>query len=134
MIRLANISDVDMVKLIDPFSGDRSEDVKEGRVYIYFVEEDLCGFISMSRAGLLGRPYIQYLAVATSHQQKGIAFELLSYIESKYSDQRLFISTESTNTIMLNLLSKKHYVLAGEIAKANLSGSKEIYYFKESNT
>ena len=134
MIRQANYSDYETVKAIDPFSGDRREDIEEGRVYVYLVGQVLGGFIMISRSGLLGRPYVQYLAVSTSHQRKGIASELLLFVEKIYQGNRLFISTENTNTQMLALLSKHDYIFAGEISEANLNGSKELYFYKGNNT
>jgi ribosomal protein S18 acetylase RimI-like enzyme len=84
----------------------------------------------MVRAGLLGRPYIQYLAIAQVFQRRGIASKLISHIESIYTDKRLFISTESSNNIMQRLLHKLKYIPAGEILGANLNGTKELFYYK----
>ena len=133
MIRQAKITEYEEVKGIDPFSGDRKEDIEEGRVYIYLKGSVVAGFIVISRSGLLGRPYVQYLAVSTSHQRRGIASELLLFLEKMYQESRLFISTESTNARMLSLLSERNYRFSGEICDANLNGSKELYFYKGSS-
>ena len=134
MIRLATISDFKAIELFDPFAGDRSEDIDENRVFVYLNGDVVCGFISKSRSGLLGRPYVQYLAVSIDHQRKGIASELLNHMELLHPNQRLFISTECGNTHMQNLLLNKKYIPAGEILRANLNDSKELYYFRDINT
>ena len=95
MIRLATTSDLPAIALIDPFSGDRDNSVTQKCVFVYLLEKTICGFVSMSSEGLLGRPYIQYLAVQPEYQRQGIAKELLIHIEQLFSKQRLFISTES---------------------------------------
>lgn len=133
MIRLATISDFKAIQSFDPFAGDRSEDISENRVFAYLIGDLVCGFVSMSRAGLLGRPYVQYLAVSIEHQRKGIATALLNHIERLHPNQRLFISTECGNTHMQKLLLNKKYISAGEILMANLNGSKELYYFRDIN-
>ena len=131
MIRQADATDYQAIELFDPFSGSREEDIKEGRVFVYIKEGIVCGFISMARAGLLGQPYVQYLAVKPTIRRNGIASSLLVFIEKKHTEQRLFISTESDNNSMKSLLSKRAYVPAGEISGANLNGTNELYYYKE---
>jgi len=130
MIRHAEIGDLPIIKSFDPFSGDRNEDVEEKRVFVYLDGGLVCGYISMARGGLLGRPYIQYLAINGSFQRKGFGSKLLDYVEKTYRAERLFISTESENVGMQNLLAKRAYSSAGEISGANLNGTNELYFFK----
>jgi len=130
MIRLATINDHQSIESFDPFSGSREEDIKEQRIFVHLEGDQVSGYISMARAGLLGRPYIQYLAIAKVFQRRGIASKLISHIESIYTDKRLFISTESSNNIMQGLLHKLKYIPAGEILGANLNGTKELFYYK----
>ncbi|MBV1884567.1 MAG: GNAT family N-acetyltransferase [Pseudomonadales bacterium] len=133
MIRLASVHDYQSIKTFDPFSGSRKEDVKDQRVFVCLQDGQVSGYISMARAELLGRPYVQYLAVAQAFQRRGIALRLISHIESRYTNKRLFISTESSNNIMQELLLKLAYVPAGEISGANLNGTKELFYYKDEN-
>ena len=133
MIRQATITDYKVINSFDPFSGDRKEDIKEERVFVYEHEGIARGYISMARSGLLGRPYVQYLAVDTTFRRNGIASKLLIHIEGRYCEQRLFISTESSNLPMQNLLSKRLYVPTGDISGANLNKTVELYYFKDIN-
>jgi ribosomal protein S18 acetylase RimI-like enzyme len=100
MIRHAEITDLYRVKSFDPFYGERSKDVEEKRVFVYLEGGLACGYISMTRGGLLGRPYLQYLAIDSSFQRMGIGYKLLEYVEEVYCAERLFISTESDNIRM----------------------------------
>ena len=133
MIRDGAISDFTDICAFDPFAGDRRRDIEEGRVIVFEIHGDVCGFLSLSREGLLGRPYVQYLAVSQNHRRTGIAISLLEHIEFQHKGQRLFISTECTNEAMENLLVKLNYRTAGKISSANLDEADEIYYCKDIN-
>lgn len=131
MIKLANLDDLEVIESFDPFGGDRKEDIDEKRVFVFIKSGCARGFISMQRAGLLGRPYVQNLAVDPEFHRLGIASALLEYAEELSSEHRLFISTENSNTSMKTLLLKRNYKYSGKISGANLNGSDELYYFKE---
>lgn len=130
MIRNAVLGDYQMINSFDPSLGVGKEDILENRVFVYLEEGAVCGFLSISRAKFLGRPYVEYLAVKPDSRRKGVASNLLGYVEEKYSSQRLFISTESDNNSMQKLLAKRGYTHAGEISGANLNGTNEIYYYR----
>ncbi len=130
MIRIGQASDIPEIQEINPFAGSREDEIQDGRLSIFDCLGSVAGFIVESKRGLLGRPYIEYLAVSESHRRKGLALELISAIESKHYGKRLFISTESTNAAMLSLLEKCGYIHSGTISNANLSGADELYFFK----
>jgi hypothetical protein len=55
----------------------------------------------------------------------------MTEVEAKYSDRRLFISTESNNFIMLDLIKQRNYTMAGFLARLNADGSDEVYFSLE---
>lgn len=131
MIRAGVPSDVAAVEEINPFSGSRESEIDEGRLTVILCSGSVAGFAVESKKGLLGRPYIEYLAVGKEYRRKGLALELIKAIELKHSGKRLFISTEASNSAMLSLLEHSGYIHSGTISKANLSGADELYFFKE---
>lgn len=131
MIRAGNINDLSAIEGFSRFRGSRREEIDDGRIHVVEVNGAIAGFIVESKKGLLGRPYVEYLAVKEEYRRQKIASRLLEHMESRHLSNRLFISTESTNTPMLNLLKSKRYKKSGAISKANLSGADEIYFFKE---
>ncbi|PCI42624.1 MAG: hypothetical protein COB51_12755 [Moraxellaceae bacterium] len=133
MIRVAVLADYKDISSFDPFSGNRKEDIDENRVYVYIKDDCVRGFLSFARAGLLGRAFIQYLAVDPEYRRINIASSLFSHIEEKYAADRLFISTESSNKPMQDLLKKRDYISAGKISGANKNGTDELYYYKDRN-
>lgn len=131
MIRAGNINDLSVIEGFSTFTGSRREEIDDGRLHVVEVDGAIAGFVVESKKGLLGRPYVEYLAVKEEYRRQKIASKLLGHMESRHLSNRLFISTESTNTSMLNLLKRKGYKKAGTISKANLSGADEVYFYKE---
>lgn len=131
MIRIGTTSDIEAVEEMSSFSGSRLSEIIECRLTVVDQDGVAAGFVVESKKGLLGRPYIEYLAVSYLHRRKGLATALINAIESKHIGNRLFISTESDNTVMLNLLKRCGYVQSGKISNANMSGEDELYFFKQ---
>lgn len=134
MIRLATCDDLPVVEAINVFRGNRSEDIAEKRLVVFESSSTIVGFIVEARQGLLGRPFIEYLCVAEACRQQGVASALMAHMELKYARERLFVSTENTNTAMLKLLGKRGYCRAGVIAGANRNGADEIYFYRDGDT
>ncbi|MBB5186952.1 ribosomal protein S18 acetylase RimI-like enzyme [Zhongshania antarctica] len=133
MIRKGEGLDFSQIATFDNFAGCRRTEISEDRLTVFDKDGDVVGFVVESRKGLLGRPYIEYLAVENRYRRQGLAAKLIQAIESKHAGKRLFISSEATNTAMLNLLKNEGYIMAGRIANANLSGADELYFFKHIN-
>lgn len=131
MIRIGTTLDIEAVEEMSSFSGSRSSEINEGLLTVIDQDGVAAGFVVESKTGLLGRPYIEYLAVSELHRRKGLALALINAIESKHYGNRLFISTESDNTAMLSLLKRCGYVQSGKISNANMSGEDELYFFKQ---
>ncbi|GAA4081757.1 GNAT family N-acetyltransferase [Zhongshania borealis] len=130
MIRQGGHHDLDQITAFDGFAGCRSTEIKDGRLTVLEENGNVVGFIVESLKGLLGRPYIEYLAISHHYRRKGHAAKLIKAVEAKHTANNLFISTEATNTAMLSLLKKEGYKMSGQIANANLSGADELYFFK----
>lgn len=130
MIRDAQSSDVPAIDAFDVFPGDRALDQKDGRLFVSECDGVVNGFAVLSKHGLLGRPYVEYLVTHPTHRRKRIASCLIEHIESLHAGKRLIISTEDNNAPMLALLKKAQYTQAGTISGANRDGSDEVYFYK----
>ena len=131
MIRKGRHSDLDQITVFDDFAGCRSTEISGNCLTVVEENGNVVGFIVESAKGLLGRPYIQYLAIHKEYRRAGFAKNLIHAVERKHLDKRLFISTEATNTVMLSLLDNSGYIMSGRIASANISGADELYFFKD---
>lgn len=93
---------------------------REGDTYLGFAMVDTSFF---------GEHFIELLVVAPPHRRKGIATELIRYIEKTRPTDKLFTSTNQSNTPMQALLDKLGYVRSGYVENLD-EGDPELIYFK----
>ena len=131
MIRAGIKADLNQINTFDEFGGDRKLEIAEKRLQVYVLDNTVVGYITLVKESCLcGHPPITFLCVRLNHRRQGIASALLLEIENKYSNQKLFISTESNNRNMLNLIKKRSYTRSGSLSGLNDDGSDEIYFYK----
>ena len=132
MIRLGREEDLPQIDAFDLFGGDRAGEIANGCLRVYLAENKVVGYISaIDESCLCGHPLISFLCVHPEYRRRGIASELLTKVEKQYKNQKLFISTESNNFVMLNLIEQRDYLKAGTLAQINDDGSDEIYFYRE---
>lgn len=131
MIREAQSGDLQAIESFDVFGGNRSLDLKDGRLFVSVCDGLVSGFGVLSQHGLLGRPYLDYLVTHPSHRRQGVASRIVEYVELLHAGERFFVSTEHNNVPMLALLKKRGYLQAGTISGANHDGSDEVYFYKD---
>lgn len=131
MIRNGEKEDLAQIEAFDEFGGDRENEVSNKCLKVYILGNKVVGYISViDESCLCGHPLISFLCVHPAYRLRGIASELLSEAERRYTDQRLFVSTESNNSAMLSLIKKRGYLLSGSLSGLNDDGSDEIYFYK----
>ena len=131
MIRYGKQEDLAQLDTFDIFGGDRQQEILEQRLQVYILKNKVSGYISLiENSCLFGHPLITFLCVHPQYRRQKIASKLLSVVEQKYIDQKLFISTESNNSIMLNLIKNREYILSGSLSGLNDDGSDEVYFYK----
>ena len=131
MIRWGTKEDLNQIEAFDEFGGNREREITNQCLKVYLANNKVVGYISVVEDSCLcGHPIISFLCIHPQYRRQGIASKLLTDIETQYSDRKLFISTESNNPIMLALIKKRNYVLAGSLAGINDDGSDEVYFYK----
>ena len=134
MIRLGKKEDLVQIDAFDEFGGDRQQEILQQCLQVYFSDNRVTGYISaIENSCLFGHPLITFLCIHPQYRRQRIASALLSEIEQKYSDRQLFISTESNNLTMLNVIKKRKYTRSGSLSGLNDDGSDEVYFYKKSN-
>ncbi|MBE9044189.1 GNAT family N-acetyltransferase [Pleurocapsales cyanobacterium LEGE 10410] len=134
MIRLGKQQDLIQINVFDKFGGDREREIAEKRLQVYISDNTVVGYITtIEESCLFGHPLISFLCVHPQYRRQGIASALLSEIEQEYSDRQLFISTESNNPIMLDLIRNRKYKRSGSLSGLNDDGSDEVYFYKAPN-
>ena len=131
MIRLGITKDLEQIDTFDEFGGNRKQEIVTSRLRVYLIGSKVVGYITtVDESCLCGHPLISFLCVHLQYRRQGIASKLLTVVEKEYEGQKLFISTESNNPVMLNLIEKRNYVMAGSLANINDDGSDEVYFYK----
>ena len=134
-IRLADADDADAVCAIDQ----RVRDIPGRRPFIkraiaasechVAVEGGaIAGYAVFDRA-LYEQFFISLLVVDQSRRRRGIGGALMRHIESICPGEKLFTSTNASNTPMQGLCEKLGFVRSGHIENLD-DGDPEIVYFK----
>jgi GNAT superfamily N-acetyltransferase len=131
MIREGTIDDFAAIAAFDPFSGDRREELARSAVLVAESGGRVVGYVTFSRSGFIGRPFVHFLTVAPDFRRRGIAAALLVAVAARVGPSRLFISTEEVNTPMLWLLEREGWTAAGCVQHVNANGAAECFFYRE---
>ena len=131
MIREGKHSDLRKISLFDEFKDYRGQEIEEKRLLVFELENYIVAYISLSANDFHGYPYIQFLCVENERRRTGIGNKLMDFVERRFVERRVFISTESWNEPMLNLLKKRGFQLSGKLHGLNKDDSDEVFFFKD---
>jgi len=133
MIRAAVPEDFAAIDAFDPFAGDRTQEIADGRILVLEdqVAGSVVGYVSWARKGFVGRDYITFLCVEGTCRRHGLATALLRAAVAAVGPGRTFISTEEDNHPMLALQRREGWNFAGSVAGPNLNGVAEQFFFKD---
>jgi len=122
-IRFATLEDVPDILRVDPLAereerrydyisraiqGEMSRTVK-----VYILDGRL---VAVSVLGdFFGHPFLELIATAPNRRRMGIASALLADIETSLDDDRFFVSTNESNTVMRDLLVRRGYRVTGMV-------------------
>ena len=99
-----------------------------GRSWIADIAGAPVGF-ALTSHGFFSKPMIELLVVAERHRRKGIGLMLLQQCEAAHTDDRIFISTNASNTAANALLAKAGFQGSGIIYNLD-PGDPELIYVK----
>ncbi len=92
------------------------------------LDREIVGF-AITDQTFYGQTFIWLLIIAQEHGRKGVATELIRAIESNCPTKKLFTSTNTSNTIMQQLLNKLGFVPSGRIDNLE-ENDPELVFFK----
>jgi ribosomal protein S18 acetylase RimI-like enzyme len=105
--------------------------VKHGQCLVARVDEGIVGFAVLDRS-FLGQDYISLLIVHPEHRRRGHGTALIRHIESICPTEKLFTSTNASNTPMQRLCHSLGFVRSGHIDNLNPDpNDPEIVFFKQ---
>jgi GNAT superfamily N-acetyltransferase len=76
-----------------------------------------------------GHPFLERLRTADHLLRQGVASALMDKIEAQAQGDRLFVSTNESNTIMRTLLAKRDYKVSGLVENLD-PGDPELFFVK----
>jgi len=134
-IRPALESDTESLCSLDEIaaeSPERREFVRhsatDGTCYVAVIDQEAVGYIVLSYA-FYHHGCIDMLYVARDYRRRGVGSALLEQVERLCKTQKLFTSTNLSNSSMQALLSRRGYVHSGVIHNLD-EGDPEVVYFK----
>ena len=93
----------------------------------------ISGFLTVHRRSFFGRDFIELLTVDPAHRRQGIASDLLRTVSSSSTTSQLFISTNSSNVAMRDLLRKEQWLFSGELVGLD-PGDPELVFYRNAAT
>jgi GNAT superfamily N-acetyltransferase len=134
----ASVQDVESICLIDEIIiGDKSrhdfiaDAVSRGDCLVARMEgvPMAVAFVVLDRRFIIENFFISLLVVHPDFRRKGVATRLIEYAEKMCPSNKVFTSTNSSNSMMRKLLRSMQYLQTGVIENVD-EGDPEIVYFK----
>jgi GNAT superfamily N-acetyltransferase len=104
--------------------------VQSGEVILFEDEDRLLGFAVVRRHSFFGRDFVELLSVTASSRRQGVGITLLEEAVLQSSSDRIFTSTNRSNSEMLGLLKKASWQFSGQLVGID-EGDPEQIYFKD---
>jgi GNAT superfamily N-acetyltransferase len=125
---LASLRQVDP-RLADPMRARIAANVLGlGRSWIADVGGVPVGF-ALTSLGFFYKPMVELLVVAEGHRRQGIGMLLLHHCEAAHTDDRIFVSTNASNTAANALFAKAGFQGSGIVYNID-PGDPELVYVK----
>jgi GNAT superfamily N-acetyltransferase len=105
--------------------------VQSGEVILFEHEGRLLGYAVVRSHSFFGRAFVELLAVAFGERRHGVGGILLQHVVGLSSTERIFTSTNRSNTPMIGLLEKEGWQFSGQLEGID-EGDPELVYYKDS--
>ncbi len=136
MIRTAHMEDLNAIVDIDQFARISEERLRLIRkslenesVYVAIEQGKIVGYCVFDHS-FFERGFISLLIVHPDHRREGIGSDLVKYVEKLCESERIFTSTNESNTPMQELLRKVGYRRSGVIDDLD-PGDPEVFFSKK---
>lgn len=137
VVRLATSQDAETAIALDPAAArdtHRRDWLRQafagrhGRVArLVFADDAPAGFAVVGE--FFGHPFLELILTAAGFQRRGVASALMAKIEQDHLDQRLFVSTNESNTVMRDMLTARGYEPAGQVDHLD-PGDPELFFVR----
>ncbi|HEV3186867.1 MAG TPA: GNAT family N-acetyltransferase [Acidimicrobiales bacterium] len=135
LVRVATRADVGAVLAVKgapPGYSDRASliarRVESGDCLVSESDGVISGFLTVHRRSFFGRDFVELLAVDPARRRQGIASDLLRAVTESVVTSQLFISTNSSNAPMRDLLRKEQWLFSGELVGLDADDPELVFY------
>lgn len=125
---LLHLLDIDQAAGHNDRGTEIAQAVQARRAYIARREDAWLGFALVNRA-FFGQSFIELIVVHPQHRRRGVASALVGYIARTNPSDKLFTSTNQSNTAAQALFEQLGFERSGVIENLD-DGDPEIIYFK----
>lgn len=103
--------------------------IEQGECFVAGSKSQILGFAIMNYS-FFGNGFIELLIIAESHRRCGIGSSMLMYLYRQCKTEKLFISTNESNTPMRRLLAKVGFAHCGKIDALD-EGDPELFFVRK---
>jgi len=136
-VRFATLDDLDAILALDRLSpvGHTREPLLTARaqareILIAVLNERVVGYLVLHARAFFGRDFVDLLVVDPRYRRQGIGDELLRQAVKDSSTNRIFTSTNESNTPMVKLLERGGWEFSGRLEGID-EGDPEIVFFTD---
>jgi N-acetylglutamate synthase-like GNAT family acetyltransferase len=134
-IRRATLDDLAAVLSLDrsaPVGHERRDfliaRLQSEEIFISELEGRVLGYAVLRTRSFFGRDFVDLMAVAVNVRRKGVGSTLLERVVDSSSTDRVFTSTNRSNTPMIDLLEKAGWQFSGELTGIDEDDPELVYY------
>ena len=135
-IRFANVQDIDGIIAVDSVAtadATRAQHIGEwvagGGTFIALIDQEIVGYAVLEYT-FFTYGFITMLIVQEDIRRQGIATALVNQLEKNCRTEKLFTSTNESNTPMQAFLANISYERSGVVYNLD-DGDPELFYFKK---
>lgn len=101
---------------------------EKGRIATVAVQDgEIVGLVVVGE--FFGHPFVELLRASPAHRRQGVASLLMDAVEARSRGDRVFVSTNESNTAMRTLLIDRDYKVSGVVENLDASGP-ELFFVK----
>jgi GNAT superfamily N-acetyltransferase len=106
--------------------------IESGEVFISEQGGRLLGYVVLRTKHFFGRDFVDLMAVAVNERRHGVGRSLLEGVVNSSSSNRVFTSTNQSNSPMIELLEKAGWRFSGELIGIDEGDPELVYYIDAS--
>lgn len=136
-VRMAGAKDIETALTIDPSASSdphrrewlrRAFAGEHGRVArLAFIDDKPAGLAVVGQ--FFSNPFIDLIVTVPRLRRSGAASALLDVVERAHTGEKLFVSTNRSNTLMQDILARRGYLAAGEVDHLD-PGDPELFFVR----